>query len=278
MPDGTGERAFAEDSYGRVKRLDFVRALVRERAPRRILDIGCGTGMQLTAPLAAAHPEIEIIGVDSDAASIAWASARNRLANLRFAVGELAAGAEFDLVIASEVLEHVAAPGDFLQMLRRRLATDGRLIITVPNGYGIFEWCALGEVLLNLSGLQAVLRRLKRGPGAVAPDEALTLAVSPHVNFFSLRELRRLFDEFGLAVESARPRTLVCGYILDSLLRAPRLIAANARLADRLPLWCAADWMFALKIAGPPRAGTWRRGAWARWRKRLNERRWRIAR
>jgi hypothetical protein len=61
-------------------------------------------------------------------------------------------------------------------------------------------------------------------------------------------------------------------------LRGPRLIAANARLADRLPHWCAADWMVALRIAGPPRPSTWRRGAWARWRKRLNERRWRIKR
>jgi SAM-dependent methyltransferase len=270
---------FVEDSYGRAKRLAFVGALVRERAPQCILDIGCGTGTQLTAPLAAEFPDVAILGVDEDEASLDWARRHHDAANLRFTTSAALSGdVAFDLVIASEVLEHVAAPDDFLRFLRTRLTPGGRLAITVPNGYGVFEWCALGEVLLNLSGLQAVLRRLKRGRGAVAPSEALTLAVSPHANFFSFRELHRLFAEAGLAVEHYQPRTVFCGYIIDSLIRAPRLVAANARLADRLPFWCAADWMFTLTVAGPPQPSTWRRGAWARWRKRLNERRWRIVR
>jgi len=40
----------------------------------------------------------------------------------------------FDLVIACEILEHVAHTVDFLKQLRRFLNPDGRALITTPNG------------------------------------------------------------------------------------------------------------------------------------------------
>jgi SAM-dependent methyltransferase len=267
-----------EDSYGRAKRLDFIAACIEAARPRAILDIGCGAGTQLTAPLAAAFPEIAVLGVDEDARSLAWARAHAAADNLSFAApAELAPDRRFELVIASEVLEHVADPAAFLRDLAARLAPEGRLVVTVPNGYGVFEWMALAEVLLNLSGIQALLRRLKGGRKVQAEAAPVTLANSPHVNFFSFRELGRLFAAAGLAVERYRPRTVLCGYLVDSLLHHPRVIAWNAGLADRLPSWCASDWMFELRVRHPAIQEGWRRGAWARWRKRLNEQRWGIA-
>jgi SAM-dependent methyltransferase len=267
-----------EDSYGRAKRLDFICASIRTARPHAILDIGCGTGTQLTVPLAAVFPRIAIVGVDENQRSLAWARAHAVPDNLTFAAPSmLAPDRRFELVIASEVLEHVADPLDFLRQLAARVAPEGRLVLTVPNGYGAFEWMALAEVLLNLSGIQALLRRLKGGHKEEIEPVPLTLANSPHVNFFSFRELTRLFAAAGLAVERYRPRTVLCGYLLDSLLRHHRLVAWNARLADRLPAWCASDWMFELRVLRPATATRWRRGIWARWRKRLNEQRWRIA-
>jgi len=267
--------SLAEDSYGRAKRLAFIAATIRAHAPRRILDVGCGAGTQLTAPLAASFPTVEIIAIDEDAASLAWAREHCRAANLRFLEPQALAETErFDLIIASEVLEHVAEPDGFLLALRRRLAPDGRLLVTVPNGYGSFEWLALAEVLLNLSGLQALLRRLKGGSARDGAEAPPTLAVSPHVNFFSFGQLGRLFRGGGLAVSRYQPRTLFCGYLLDNLLRAPRLVTANAALVDRLPAWCASGWMFELSVECPPQPMRFRRGFWARFRKRLNEWRW----
>jgi SAM-dependent methyltransferase len=267
-----------EDSYGRAKRLEFISAIIKAAQPRAILDIGCGAGTQLTAPLAAAFPEIAMTGVDEDVRSLAWARAHAVADNLTFAAPvEVTPDRRFDLVIASEVLEHVADPADFLRQLAARVAPGGRLVLTVPNGYGAFEWMALAEVLLNLSGLQAVLRRLKGAHQEWGEAAPVTLANSPHVNFFTFRELRRLFAAANLTVERYRPRTLLCGYLVDSVLRHPRLIAWNARIADHLPAWCASDWMFELRVLGPATATGWQRGTWARWRKRLNERRWGIA-
>jgi 2-polyprenyl-3-methyl-5-hydroxy-6-metoxy-1,4-benzoquinol methylase len=253
-----------EDSYGRLKRLHFVSETIETLRPRRILDVGCGSGTQLTRPLAEAFPEIEIVAVDDDARSIAWARAERPPANLRFDAPAAVEGT-FDLVIASEVLEHVAAPDQFLAELHRRLAAGGRLILTVPNGYGSYEWMSLIEVGVTLSGA----RRLLRGR-QTPPDEADTFAVSPHLNFFSVTELEELFDSAAFRVIRRRPRTFLCGWQIDG--RVP--VEWNARIANRLPFSAAADWMFELAAEGTPRPTRWRRGAWARFRKRLNERRW----
>jgi SAM-dependent methyltransferase len=265
-----------EDSYGRAKRFDFVSATIAAYQPREILDIGCGAGTQLTAPLAAAFPRIAITGVDEDLRSLAWARVHAAAQNLSYlAPAELSVNRRFDLVIASEVLEHVADPAAFLSQLTARLRSGGRLILTVPNGYGVFEWMALVEAVLNLTGIQALLRRVKRRRQAHDASPA-TLATSPHVNFFSFRELGRLLAEAGLGVERYRARTVFCGYLVDSVFRRDWLVAWNAGVADHLPAWCVSDWMFELQVLRPAKTTGWRRSAWANWRKRLNERRWGI--
>ncbi|MBV9521271.1 MAG: class I SAM-dependent methyltransferase, partial [Alphaproteobacteria bacterium] len=246
-------------------------------APRRILDVGCGTGAQLTIPLAEAFPDIEITATDEDARSLAWARAHGRAPNLRFvAPDRLSEEQTFDLIIASEVLEHVADPCGFLFALGRRLGPGARLLLTVPNGFGVFEWMALAEIALNLTGLQGLARRLKKRRPENRSQPA-TLANSPHVNFFTFGELGALFAALGFAIERYQPRTLLCGYLVDSVLSGARSIALNAALADRLPAWCASDWMFELRPVCRPAVPQWRRGAWARLRKRLNEFRWRTA-
>jgi SAM-dependent methyltransferase len=256
-----------EDSYGRLKRLRFVSETIDALRPRRVLDVGCGSGNQLTRPLAEAFPEVEIVAVDDDAKSIEWARAQQPPANLRFDTPGAVEG-RFDLVIASEVLEHVAAPDAFLSELRNRVAEGGRLILTVPNGYGSYEWMSLIEVGVTLSGVRRLLRAR-----STPPREADTFAVSPHLNFFSLGELEDLFGAAGLRVTRRRPRTFLCGWQIDG--RVPP--EWNARIADRLPFRTAADWMFELAAHGTPRSTRWRRGRWARFRKRLNERRWGLA-
>src|ERR1700694_2944392 len=106
----------AEDAYGRAKRQVFVESIIREAKPRTVLDFGCGTGTQLTWPLAEAFPQVSFLGIDSDQTTIAWARRQPALPNLTYAT-EDASGAErrYDMIIASEVLEHVEAPDQFLR-------------------------------------------------------------------------------------------------------------------------------------------------------------------
>jgi hypothetical protein len=97
------------------------------------------------------------------------------------------------------------------------------------------------------------------------------------MNFSSFSQLDRLFITSGLPAERYRARTALCGYLVDRLIRHGRPVAWNARIADRLPVWWVSDWMFDLQLLRAASATAWRRGVWASWCKRLNERRWGIA-
>ena len=153
----------AEDTYGTRKRFEFCRDLLREIRPALVLDVGCGTGTQLTRPLAEIFPDVQFIGIDPDAVSIRYARSLPALPNLQFGGTELLnRHARADLVIASEVVEHVENPDQFLADLRRRIPENGRLVITVPNGYGPYEIGAALECLLRILRVYWVMRKFKR--------------------------------------------------------------------------------------------------------------------
>ncbi|SFF36765.1 class I SAM-dependent methyltransferase [Blastococcus tunisiensis] len=109
--------------------LSELTATVVERAPRRVLDIGCGAGLQLAAMLDAA-PAAEGVGIDSDAdaAALAGKTLRDRgldgRSHLRCAdVREVLAdrtGAladPFDLAVLANVIYYVPM-GDRVALLR----------------------------------------------------------------------------------------------------------------------------------------------------------------
>ena len=268
-----------EDAYGTRKRLAFVSDALAALKPGSVLDFGCGTGLQLTYPLAMAHPSTRFLGVDTDQRSIDYARTACVAPNLAFStLAELRAEDRFDLIIASEVLEHVEAPAAFLRDLSGRLRPGGRIVLTLPNGYGPYEIASLMETLLSLSGLLKLLRTAKRaliGVADVAQPPPDTHAVSPHINFFSWRALHRTLGAAALHASDYRPRTLLCGFGFDFLVRGEDACAWNAAAADRMPAVFASDWMFVLEPAAAGNAGAeYRRGPVTRLRRWLNEKRW----
>lgn len=46
---------------------------------------------------------------------------------------------KFDLVFAGDLIEHLPNPGLFLENVKRHLAIDGRLILTTPNAFNLFN-------------------------------------------------------------------------------------------------------------------------------------------
>ncbi|MDZ4730672.1 MAG: class I SAM-dependent methyltransferase [Xanthomonadales bacterium] len=266
----------AEDTYGTRKRFEFCRVLVREMRPALVLDVGCGTGTQLTRPLAEAFPEVRFIGVDPDEASIRHAQSLPALPNLQFGGAALLdSHLKADLVIASEVVEHVENPEQFLADLRRRLPENGRLVITVPNGYGPYEMVAALECLLRILRVYWVMRKIKRWLlNQPAPERAVmqdSLAISPHLSFFSVSCLQRLFHNTGLRIVRYQPRTFLCGFGFDKLLPRFGLCDWNAVVADRLPQCCNSAWMFILASTEAHPGKPFERGLLSRLRRRLNE-------
>ncbi|MBI3282065.1 MAG: methyltransferase domain-containing protein [Acidobacteria bacterium] len=114
-----------------VARYAFASRLCRNR---RVLDLGCGTGYG-TAELA--ETGAWVLGLDSAPEAIAYAVAAYSKPNLRWIQGHAAhlpfPRASFDLVVAFEVIEHLAEWPALLSEVRRILAPNGQFIVSTPN-------------------------------------------------------------------------------------------------------------------------------------------------
>lgn len=267
--------AGAENAYGFRRRLAFASSAIEGGGAASVLDLGCGSGAFLLEPLARRFPGVRFTGVDSDPDSIAAARRDVVLPNVRFFLsGEWPRDERHDLVIASEVLEHVESPPQFLAQVLASLAPHGRLLLTLPNGYGAAELAGFAQSLLTVAGVLPVLRAIKRSvvPGASAATPRDSYAVSPHINFFSYSAILGLLREAGFRVLAFQPRSLLCGFGWDLLVRGERLAQWNQRAVDRLPPAFAADWMFLLEPAGAGAPSAFTRSALSRLRRRLNER------
>lgn len=104
----------------------------------RVLDVGCGVGT-LSLYAAAQGASVQGIDISPRAVSLAQAAAEAlQLQNARFAVGEVGAGkGEYDLVLCSEVIEHVPDELQFLRHLVSQLKPGGRLILTTPSSQNL---------------------------------------------------------------------------------------------------------------------------------------------
>jgi 2-polyprenyl-3-methyl-5-hydroxy-6-metoxy-1,4-benzoquinol methylase len=110
--------------------------LADKSAPRsgRLLDIGCGTGNLL---LAARDSGYEVTGIELDRNAARFAKERLGLHNIcPLTISEFVeqhAGERFDVVTFFEVLEHQAAPVEFLQKVKACVRPSGMIALSVPN-------------------------------------------------------------------------------------------------------------------------------------------------
>ena len=99
-----------------------------ERA--RILEVGCGTGSNLT--MLQRFGRLDAIEPDRGARALA-----SRRGGIRVAGGLLPDEAEiedaaYDLIVLLDVLEHIPDDAGTLRLLARKLRPGGRLLVTVP--------------------------------------------------------------------------------------------------------------------------------------------------
>jgi SAM-dependent methyltransferase len=102
---------------------------------QRVLDLGCGTGYG-SARLAAAGAA-SVVGIDSDAKSLAYA--RRRFTGPRFVNGspeelpeDVGTDDRVDRIIAADLLAHLKTPAAVLDRAIRHLAPEGLLLAAVP--------------------------------------------------------------------------------------------------------------------------------------------------
>jgi SAM-dependent methyltransferase len=231
-----------ENAYGHIKRLQWIRAQLPPL--RRALELGCGTGYMLTLPLRTMGHDV--VGIDLDEPSIAYgrrvlSDAGQPPAVLR-TMDLRDADDDFGAVIASEVLEHLSDDDlhDVLGLIRAKLPPGGTLLVTVPNGYGWFEFEALLwktplGAFFRLGPVQGAIYRLKHRCVGDYVDAAhpSTVADSPHLQRFTRRAIRHLLDARGFEVQEVRGSVLFAGPFSNALLTGIRpLMRLNARLGD----------------------------------------------
>jgi 2-polyprenyl-6-hydroxyphenyl methylase/3-demethylubiquinone-9 3-methyltransferase len=123
------------------------------------LDVGCGGGL-VAEPLARLGAAVTAIDADAQAILAAGAHADERGLDVDYRVGAaedlVAAGARFDLVLALEIVEHVADRGAFLAMIASLVAPGGLLMLSTLNR-------TLASLALGIGAAEYLLRWVEPG-------------------------------------------------------------------------------------------------------------------
>lgn len=122
------------DSKLRRARKRIARIIAENPPGKRFLDIGCSVGLTV----AAAHDlGLDAMGIDIDATAVEVAGTEFPEAGgfQQLSVEDLAeTGVEFDIVYASEVIEHVPDPESFVRSIATLLSKGGIAYLTMPDG------------------------------------------------------------------------------------------------------------------------------------------------
>jgi SAM-dependent methyltransferase len=148
--DGPRSAGFADLRYHRAKGepLQGKYAVVASRVPRgsRVLEIGCNTGY-LSHALISAGNSVSAVELDPEAAAVA------RNSGIQVICGDIedssvlrSLGANFDVLLLMDVLEHLRDPLVALRSLRTLLRPGGRVLITGPN---VAYWAVRKNLLLG---------------------------------------------------------------------------------------------------------------------------------
>ena len=157
--------------------------LFTQAAPASLLDVGCGEGV-LTEQWAQRIAPGRVVGIDLEDPKLAAEWAGRQRPNLTFTAMEVErlqfADDEFELVAATEVLEHVTDPERALAEMAR--VASRHLLVSVPHE-------PLWRVLNVARG--AYLSQLGNTPG--------------HLNHWTRRSFVSLLGRYGDVVETRAP-------------------------------------------------------------------------
>ena len=183
-------------------------------APKRLLDVGCGSGVT-GAAAKTRWPGVEVIGIEIVPDAARRAAARlDRVIEGSAETLDLAASgvAGVDGVLLADVLEHLVDPWRFLRGLRSVLAPDAVVIASIPN---------IGNLWL--------LDELAAGRFTYAGSGLLD---KTHLRFFTRQTIAALFD--GAGYDIVRWERVTDGKVDDATRRRILGVMLPVPLAGRV--------------------------------------------
>lgn len=167
-------------------------------APKNILDVGCASGWFLFQ-LHKKFPKAKCFGVDIYGDAVTYG--KKKYPSLSFSVADAhklpyKAGT-FDLVVCTEVLEHVEDPLHVVLEIKRVLKKNGQAVIELDSGSILFSmvWFLWG---------------LSRG----------NVWHHAHLHSFTVKKLEKLLIKSGFAIENKRQFNLGMAMIFSARKRA----------------------------------------------------------
>lgn len=167
--------------YNKISRgrLQGILTLAGDLSGKKVLDIGCGGG-ELGREIKKHYPQVKVFGVDVSPAAVVEAEKfldGAALVDLEQDQGHPFLTEKYDLIVISEVLEHLFRPEDLLIKVKQ---FNCPIIITIPN---LLFW----KNRLNL--LRGYFDYTDTG-----------LMDRGHIRFFSLTGLKRLVEGLNYEV------------------------------------------------------------------------------
>jgi SAM-dependent methyltransferase len=177
---------------------------------RRVIDLGCGAGENLfeLGDICADLPKVAWFGLDLNIRGVGLGARRSRLrvtergmSPIRFLGGDVFrlpfADACMDLIISSEVVEHLLDPRPALTEMARVLKPAGFVFVTTPNPHNLPE--LIGYAIDRVSG-GAFKRRYWRGYDAISAPPLTAEVGHAHVSVQRFQVWKRWLAQSGLTV------------------------------------------------------------------------------
>jgi len=237
------------------KRLAFIEKFINKNnaSGMKVLDVGCGNG-NISRFIGSFG--CEVLGIDISADTIREAQNQTSLQNVQFKntpAEELNVNEKFDLIVCSEVIEHLYQPTPVLQTLKNLLKPNGTLIVTVPNGFGPRELLITKPVQFiskNMPFVSSILSGIKNAMGYKGTTLQSSASDLTHVQFFSKSALVNLVGRNNLQLVDFGVSNFVEGVFPFSLIsrKSYKFQAVDCKVADALPHFMSSGFMSAWKL------------------------------
>jgi len=178
-----------------------------------VLDMGCGTGTDIFVlnSLSPKNANISFIGIDFSSIAVKQAkkiAEKNKLTNCSFLVGNAETkylGKKFDIIISSEVIEHLPNPTKHIKNIAKHLKEKGILVISTPNESNLPR-TIVRKILPKK--IEKKLRKKFEENSLLVKDEA---GFEFHISLQSFKSLCNLLKKNGFKIEKFSRGSILYG-------------------------------------------------------------------